>query len=49
MTGNLFKVGTNLLGAGVVLKLTKEMSDKITKEKYKNKEVYKDKRRYFRI
>lgn len=33
MTANLFEVGVSLLGAGVVLKLTKDMSDNLTKGK----------------
>ena len=30
---NLFKTGVALLGAGVVLKMTKKMSDNLTEEK----------------
>lgn len=47
---DLFKAGVSLLGAGVVLKLTKDMSDNLTKEKSNEKEPKKEcKKRYFRL
>lgn len=49
---DLFKVGVSLLGAGVVLKMTKDMGDNLTKEKKEKdncQEKHIVKRRYFRL
>ena len=52
---DLFKAGVSLLGAGVVLKLTKDMSDNLTKPRHEKenkecpREIQKNKRRYFRL
>lgn len=44
---DLFRAGVSLLGASVVLKMTKNMSDRLTEEKEQPKRE--NKKRYFRL
>ena len=44
---DLFKAGVNLLGAGIVLKLVKDMGDNLTEEKKKHTKVECKKRKSF--